>query len=616
MFTKSVLIVDDVPENINVAANILLSEQIEVSITMSGVEALDVVEESLPNLILLDLMMPDMDGYETCRRLKLMPKVADIPIIFLTAKNDPDSIIKAFEAGAVDYITKPFNSAELLARVNAHLKIRIQQALILEHERKLSTIYNSTNEAIIVLKNEKIVFFNNRLSNMFGYNTDQITDKIFTDFVSEDHAPLLSKYLKTAGERTGQADKSIQIKTKKFDNSHIYIKLNAEEIPWDGETAILVLCTDITAERHAQERLFEINAKLELLVKERTESLKISELNFINLFDKSNDSVIINTLDGRIVNANQSAADMLGYTREELCTMNTDQIIHRTNHAYDTVRSKMQEGTQLSYQIANIAADGRRIPVEVRSTLVDYFGTKHVMSSARDISERLNAEKIRMETIIKTEEQERKRFAKDLHDGIGATLSATKMYLNIVKRAEPGSERSVKMIDEAIELIDKAAKNTKEIAVNILPHDLAHFGLVTSLANFVERLNSIGTVKVTFESSGYRGILKINEEIQLFRTVNELINNTLKYAEAQNIRIMLDQKKNKVLLVYTDDGKGFDVAKILNSNKSGIGLDNIIQRSKLMNGNAIIESESDKGMTAKIFYNVPLDRYEEDEFDS
>ena len=129
--------------------------------------------------------------------------------------------------------------------------------------------------------------------------------------------------------------------------------------------------------------------------------------------------------------------------------------------------------------------NGNIFPVEVSSTLIEYYGKKAILSAGRDITARVLAEKIKLDTIIQTEEKERSRFAKDLHDGLGATLSATKMYLNIVKRSDADSERAKNMLDEAISLIDKAGKNAKEIAVNIRPHDLAHFGIKSSLENFV-----------------------------------------------------------------------------------------------------------------------------------
>jgi class 3 adenylate cyclase len=118
-----ILIVEDATANIATLAAILKEKCYQISVATNGKQALEVVERVRPDLILLDVMMPEMDGFETCRRLKAVAETSQIPVIFLTAKTETADIIKGFELGAVDYVAKPFNSHELLARVNTHLTI-------------------------------------------------------------------------------------------------------------------------------------------------------------------------------------------------------------------------------------------------------------------------------------------------------------------------------------------------------------------------------------------------------------------------------------------------------------------------------------------------------------
>jgi adenylate cyclase len=120
---ERILIVDDTPANIQTVAAILKGQGYQLSVATNGRQALDVVEKIRPDLILLDVMMPEMDGFETCRHIKSAPAWQDIPIIFLTAKTETADLVKGFEIGAVDYVGKPFNAHELLARVNTHLTI-------------------------------------------------------------------------------------------------------------------------------------------------------------------------------------------------------------------------------------------------------------------------------------------------------------------------------------------------------------------------------------------------------------------------------------------------------------------------------------------------------------
>ena len=125
--SHKVLIVDDVTKNIQLVASFLKQSGYEINYALSGKAALKHVRKANFDLILLDVMMPEMDGFEVCQRLKENPDSKEIPIIFLTAKTDIDSITKAFQVGGVDYITKPFNKAELLARVKMHLESQLQK---------------------------------------------------------------------------------------------------------------------------------------------------------------------------------------------------------------------------------------------------------------------------------------------------------------------------------------------------------------------------------------------------------------------------------------------------------------------------------------------------------
>ena len=129
---KLILIVDDVSENIQVALNVLKPMGTALSFAMSGEDALRVIKNRKPSLILLDIMMPNMDGFEVCKILKGDILYNDIPIIFLTAKNSVDDIVKGFIYGGIDYITKPFESKELFIRVKTHLRNFLLQESIKE----------------------------------------------------------------------------------------------------------------------------------------------------------------------------------------------------------------------------------------------------------------------------------------------------------------------------------------------------------------------------------------------------------------------------------------------------------------------------------------------------
>ena len=125
-----ILIVDDNTRNLKFLGTLLMDNGYDVGVAQNGHKALEFIEKTIPHLILLDIMMPEMDGFEVCRKLGQNRSTAAIPIIFLTARTQNSDVVAAFEAGAVDYVTKPFNSAELLARVKTHIEINLLRGMI------------------------------------------------------------------------------------------------------------------------------------------------------------------------------------------------------------------------------------------------------------------------------------------------------------------------------------------------------------------------------------------------------------------------------------------------------------------------------------------------------
>jgi putative two-component system response regulator len=137
---RSVLVVDDAPENLHMLVRILAAQGYRPRAAKSGKLALQAAENDPPDLILLDIMMPEMDGHEVARQLKANDKLKDIPIIFLSALDDTEDKVKAFAAGCVDYVTKPFRVEEVQARVDAQMKLRQLQTKLENHNRRLQDL--------------------------------------------------------------------------------------------------------------------------------------------------------------------------------------------------------------------------------------------------------------------------------------------------------------------------------------------------------------------------------------------------------------------------------------------------------------------------------------------
>jgi two-component system, cell cycle response regulator len=177
-----ILIVDDIQDNIKVLGNILKEENYKIAVANNGEQAISIAAAAHPDLILLDVMMPGIDGFETCNRLKNIPETKDIPIIFLTAKSETQDIIDGFKIGAIDYITKPFNSYELKARVKTHVELNISKDLLIENNeilKKLSITDSLTglyNHRFIIDNLSRLIEENNRYKKPLSISMVDIDD--------------------------------------------------------------------------------------------------------------------------------------------------------------------------------------------------------------------------------------------------------------------------------------------------------------------------------------------------------------------------------------------------------------------------------------------------------
>jgi len=149
-----IMIVDDIPENLQVLGNILHKEGFDTSFAQNGIQALEIIAKILPDLILLDISMPEMDGFEVCEKLKQNELTQHIPVIFLTARSEDENMIHGFSLGAADYVTKPFSTQELLARVNAHLRIKLSNDIINQQNEELKQLNNTKDKFFSIIAHD------------------------------------------------------------------------------------------------------------------------------------------------------------------------------------------------------------------------------------------------------------------------------------------------------------------------------------------------------------------------------------------------------------------------------------------------------------------------------
>lgn len=202
-----ILIVDDVPKNLQVLGSILKEQPVDIAVATNGLQALKIVEGILPDLILLDVMMPELDGFETCKRLKADPRTLDIPVIFLTARTETEDVINGLKLGAVDYVTKPFNSAELLTRVHTHLDLKLSKDALREanatKDQFMSIIAHDLRTPFATLIGFSEYFLDD-FNSIDGETKQEIVGDILS--ISKKSYQLLENLLQWARSQTGSLE--------------------------------------------------------------------------------------------------------------------------------------------------------------------------------------------------------------------------------------------------------------------------------------------------------------------------------------------------------------------------------------------------------------------------
>ncbi len=331
-----------------------------------------------------------------------------------------------------------------------------------------------------------------------------------------------------------------------------------------------------------------------------------SENRFQVLFNNTSDEIFLADFDGNFIEVNQMAIDKLGYSKEELMRKNFIDL--KTQKYVDLVKKNIEiiiKNGHHIYQTEHYTRDKKIIALEMSSRVIDYFGHKSILSIGRDITERYAVERKIAETIIETEDRERKRFAADLHDGLGPLLSTVKLYTDLLKKGsfkKMTNEEAIQSIDE---LVDQAIVSTKEISNNIMPTILQDFGLTAAIRDFCNYLNNTNSINIDLDLEQYKIKKSGIEEIVLFQAVKELVNNTIKHSQANNVSIFLESHENQVNLFYKDDGIGFNVEDKLKE-KSGFGLNNIVNKIQTIKGLCMIKSELGQGMSVLINIKINM----------
>lgn len=205
------------------------------------------------------------------------------------------------------------------------------------------------------------------------------------------------------------------------------------------------------------------------------------------------------------------------------------------------------------------------------------------------------------EAVLKGEEQERTRLAKDLHDGLGGMLSGIKFSLNNIKGNLIMTPDNAQAFERSIDMLDSSIKEMRRVAHNMMPEVLVRYDLDTALQEFCYEIDSSGVVHINYHSMGLNDTeIEQTTALTIYRIVQELVNNAIKHAAATNVLVQAQYSKSENFIAVTveDDGKGFDISTLKNVN--GIGWNNIQNRVDFLKGKIDIKSSAGKGTSVLI----------------
>ncbi len=256
----TVLIVDDSPLNLDVAFACLESKGYKVISAGNGIEALKIAEQVKPSLILLDIMMPEMDGFETCRRLKNLEGLKDIPVIFITAMTDIKSKREGFAAGAVDYVTKPFQPEELAARVQTHISLQLAYQHLKDSELRYRRLVETTPDAILVQNDRGIVYLNSSAMRLFGVDTpEELLGASLLEYAAKDDRELAEKQIALMCETEPGESSPLILHLLHADGSVVDVETSCSGITYQSIDSQMFVLRNVT-ERLRQEAVIEFQA--------------------------------------------------------------------------------------------------------------------------------------------------------------------------------------------------------------------------------------------------------------------------------------------------------------------------------------------------------------------
>jgi PAS domain S-box-containing protein len=636
-----ILIVDDTPTNLEMLLDCLEEYGFKVVVAEDGESALEMAEYAPPDLILLDILMPEMDGFETCRRLKTNPATQDIPVIFMTALTDKVDKVKGLNLGAVDYITKPLEHEEVLARVNIHLHLRnLTKRLTEQNERLQEEISErkqaekEREQAFRSLEQSEARFRRLVESNIIGIIYADLNGNIteandaFLQMVGYERSELRSGDLRLDKITPPEYQHLDQGAIAQLISSGVCPAFEKEFIRSDG-TRIPLLVGWAMLEESQQNT---IGFVLDLTERKQAEQ-KIREQ--AALLDITTDAILVRDLDNQIQFWNQGAERVYGWKAQEAIGRNANQLLYRpeTIDQLENTWNSLAECGSWQGELHQVTQDGKEIIVASRWTLVrdDQGQPKSILIVNTDITEKKQLEA----QFLRTQRLESlgtlaSGIAHDLNNALTPMMMAAQLLE--CKLPDEQSQQWLKILEtnvrRASDLVRQVLSFSRGLAGRHTP--LAVGGLITEIENIVKQ-TFLKAIEIRTDIPAQNLWTISGDATQLHQVLMNLCINArdampqggVLEITAQNIwidthyvRMNLDAKVGPyVVITVSDTGTGIPLEIIDRifepffttkevGQGTGLGLSTVIGIIKSHGGFVKVFSEVGKGTQFKIYLPV------------
>jgi PAS domain S-box-containing protein len=622
----------------------LLSEHFDVTAVANGQAALDSLRQGLPDLVLSDVMMPELDGFGLLRKLRENPDTKTIPIILLSAKAGEESRVEGLGAGADDYLVKPFSARELIARVQSHIqlaKVRAEAARnIRESEGKLQLSLKASAMGVFYwYPEEDRTEADSRVLEIFGLSATEelsLARALAIMIHPEDRDRYARSVTRSLDPRLdGKLEEEIRICLRDGSERWISVTAQLQFTGKDGRASRMAgLIGDITERKRTEEAVRRRSAQYQTLLHQAPlgvylvdADLRIRDVNptALRVFGDVPDLIgrdykeVIHFLWDK-----KYADEIIAIFRRTLKTGEPYQTPEWSEHRVDrdvteyyewrTDRIPLPEGgfgvvcyfRDISEQVrARIAISDsqeryRRLAETLESEV--RIRTRELEQRNAELYEQAGIVQSLSRSLMDVQDEERRHIARELHDSAGQTLTVLNMTLaKVMQLAKQNDAEALNQIAEAQKALQQLTQEIRTTSYLLHPPLLDEVGLAAALKWYVEGVQERSGLNIDLNLPDNLDRFSREAELVIFRIVQESLTNIHRHSGSRSATIAIAVSDNRISVEVRDRGRGMSVEKLteIRGNASGVGIRGMRERVRQLGGEMKIASD-DSGTTITV----------------